>query len=214
MKAGSQIPRLSLPDRADRSVALFEKGDDFTILYFYPKDDTPGCTLEAQGFNRLLPLFLKRRARIVGISGGDARSKEKFCKKFGLEITLLSDTDFSLSKRLGAYGRKVFMGREYLGVLRKTFIFDGSGKLIKSYDTVKPEEHPEEVLKFIESVATKGGSTSSRKASAKPTAPTAGKKKTPAAKPAKKAASKGIKKPGKAAAKKKRPSQAKSSRKG
>ncbi|NDC36933.1 MAG: thioredoxin-dependent thiol peroxidase [Proteobacteria bacterium] len=151
LKIGSKAPSFALPDQTGAQRTLKDVAAEYTVLYFYPKDDTPGCTLEAREFSQHAAAFKKLGAQIVGVSGGDARSKEKFCEKYGLRVMLLADTDFAVAKKFGVYGKKKFMGREYMGILRQTFVLDNAGKLIKQFPEVSPQGHAEEVLEFLRS---------------------------------------------------------------
>lgn len=155
LKVGQTAPRFSLKDKDGKPHSLSEAKADYTVLYFYPKDDTPGCTLEAKEFSELLPKFKSRNVRVVGISGGNEKSKTTFCKKHALKVPLLSDTNFKVAKSYGAYGAKKFMGRSFKGIFRKTYLVDSSGKIAKVFPTVKPEGHAEEVLAAIEELETK-----------------------------------------------------------
>jgi peroxiredoxin Q/BCP len=143
-------PSFSLPDQNGNSFTLREVSSPYTVVYFYPKDDTPGCTIEAKEFNQALSKFHKRNITVVGISGGDVRSKEKFCGKYKLKVPLLADVSFEVAKKFGAYGKKSFMGRSYEGVLRRTYVLDKSKRIIKEFGSVKPAGHADEVLSFIE----------------------------------------------------------------
>jgi peroxiredoxin Q/BCP len=149
LKVGAKAPSFNLPDQEGKKRGLKNLGGDYVVLYFYPKDDTPGCTVEAREFSNNISAFKRLGASVVGVSGGDVKSKDKFCQKHGLEITLLADTDFEVAKSYGAYGKKKFMGREYMGILRKTFVLDKLGKLVQLYADVKPEGHAEQVLEFL-----------------------------------------------------------------
>lgn len=119
------------------------------VVYFYPKDDTPGCTIETKGFDSYLPKFISTKTAVIGISGGDNKSKEKFCKKYKLKLPLLSDPNNKVAKAYGAFGDKVFMGRKFKGILRNTYILDEKNKLIKKFEKVSPDGHAAEVLDFI-----------------------------------------------------------------
>ncbi len=150
IKEGDAAPGFTLMDKDNEEHALDKVSSRFIILYFYPKDNTPGCTLEAKGFEELLPEFEKLDAKVIGISGGDEQSKEKFCKKQGLKsLLLLADKDFEVSKAYGVYGEKKFMGRTFEGISRTTFILGRDHKVLKAYNKVKPIPHPKEVLEFI-----------------------------------------------------------------
>ena len=182
IRAGQKAPNFKLNDKDGGVHQLQSPGADFTVLYFYPKDSTPGCTLEAQEFTATLKDFKARGARVIGVSGGDGSSKAKFCSKYKLNVPLVSDTDFKVAKSFGAYGDKKFMGRSFKGIFRKTFILDSKGTVVKVFESVKPEGHATEVLKAIDAMTRTGGTT--KKAVAKKAAT----KKTPVKKaPVKKA---------------------------
>ena len=146
---GEQASDFSLRDKDGEIHSLHEVNSNFVIVYFYPKDNTPGCTIEAKDFSRDIGEFKKLNTTIIGISGGDEKSKTKFCEKQNLKILLLSDSDFSVSNNYGVYGEKSFMGRKYMGISRWTFVLNKNHKIIKIYDKVKPGIHSKEVLEFI-----------------------------------------------------------------
>ena len=149
LKEGEQAPDFSLRDKDSNIHSLSEINSDYVLIYFYPKDSTPGCTIEAQEFSKDIEEFNELNTNIIGISGGDEKSKTKFCEKHNLKILLLSDSDFSVSNNYGVYGEKSFMGRKYMGISRWTFVLNKDHKIIKIYDKVKPAEHSQEVLEFI-----------------------------------------------------------------
>jgi len=149
LSEGKKAPAFNLKDKDGQAHRLSELLGEYTVLFFYPKDNTSGCTIEANGFQKLAKDFRKLKTTIVGISGGDEKSKEKFCKKNGLTIPMLSDTDFTVSEKYGIYGENKFMGRTYMGIKRITFVLDSKGKIIKIFDKVKPVDHPKEVIDFI-----------------------------------------------------------------
>lgn len=156
LKQGDVPPDFSLKDKDGKLHSLKGLNSTYVILYFYPKDDTPGCTLEANLFNKKLEEFKKLKTTVIGISGGDEESKKKFCQKYGLNFALLSDPDYSVCKEYDSYGEKSFMGRKYFGILRTTFILhhhylskNKDYKIIKIFENVKPEGHAEEVYNFI-----------------------------------------------------------------
>ncbi len=142
----------NLKNREGKSFSLKDLKGDFKVVYFYPKDDTSGCTVEAQEFTRDLDKYKKLKTAVVGISGGDKNTKRKFIDKYNLKVLLLSDSDFSVCKKYGVYGEKSFMGRKFLGIKRTTFALDKDNKIIKIYENVKPEGHSQDVLKFINSI--------------------------------------------------------------
>ena len=123
------------------------------VVYFYPKDDTPGCTREACAFRDAGPVFSGRKVEIIGVSPDSDASHEKFRLKHNLPFGLAADTDHSISKAYGAWGPKKFMGREYEGVHRVTFLVDSDGKIAKVYPKVKPLEHPVEIAADLENMS-------------------------------------------------------------
>ena len=141
--------QFKLKDKDGKTWSLKDFDEDFLVLYFYPKDNTPGCTIEARDFQKSLGQFKRLSAKVIGISGGDEKTKTKFCDKHRLKFLLLSDTDFSVSKKYGVYGKKKFMGREYMGISRQTFVIDKKRNIIKVFEKVKPLGHAKEVLEFL-----------------------------------------------------------------
>jgi peroxiredoxin Q/BCP len=146
LKVGDKAPKFNLMDKEGKEHGVGLDKSDYLVLFFYPKDNTPGCTLEAQGFSAALKDFSRRKAKVIGISGGDRKTKDKFCVKYDLMVALVSDTEFSVAKAYGVFGDKKFMGRVYKGIFRTTFIVDKSGKIAHIFDDVKPDGHAEEVL--------------------------------------------------------------------
>lgn len=152
IKEGDTAPAFGLRDKDGKEWRLADSEADYVVVFFYPKDNTPGCTIEAKEFSAALAKFKKLKTELVGISGGDDKSKEKFCNKHNLEVLLLSDTDFSVAKSFDAYGEKSFMGKKFQGIHRVTFVIDKNKKIIKVYEKVKPEGHAEEVIEFLTSL--------------------------------------------------------------
>ncbi len=151
MNIGEIAPDFILKDRLNQEHQL-SGIKKIKVLYFYPKDNTPGCTIESKGFSSMLDDFENLNATVIGVSGGDNKSKEKFCALHNLKHVLLSDTDFYVSKKYGVYGEKSFRGKKYLGISRITFILDKNNKILKIYDPVKALGHAKEVLNFIKSL--------------------------------------------------------------
>ena len=116
------------------------------MIYFYPKDFTPGCTTEADEFSKDYNKFKKSGIEIVGISPDDVNSHKKFCEKMGIRYVLLADTDKEVSKKFGVWAKKKFMGREYMGVIRSTFLVNEKGKVFKVFPKVKAAGHSKQVL--------------------------------------------------------------------
>ena len=122
------------------------------VLYFYPKDDTPGCTVEACSFRDNVKKIENLNAVVLGVSPDDEKSHDKFIQKFKLPFKLVPDTDKKISQAYGVWGEKSFMGKKYMGVNRSTFLIAPDGKIEKVYEKVKPEAHAAEVLEFLNSV--------------------------------------------------------------
>lgn len=116
------------------------------ILYFYPKDNTPGCTIEAVGFRDSDEKLRQAGAVVLGVSPDSVKSHKGFCNKFNLPFTLLSDSDHAVCELYGVWGKKKLMGREYFGVLRTTYLVDENGLIDKVYENVKPDKHSQEIL--------------------------------------------------------------------
>ncbi|MGH7197365.1 MAG: thioredoxin-dependent thiol peroxidase [Candidatus Omnitrophota bacterium] len=150
LKEGGRAPGFRTAASNGQTISLEDyKGKSRVVLYFYPKDDTPGCTVEACSFRDNLPSFQKTGAVVLGVSPDGADSHGKFVKKFKLPFILLSDEDKQIAKDYGVWAKKNFMGREYMGVLRTTFIIGKDGRIEKIYEKVKPLGHAKEVLEFI-----------------------------------------------------------------
>ena len=139
----------SLPDQNGKFHRLSDYHGQFVVLYFYPKDDTPGCTKESCGFRDSLELFQEKGAVILGISKDTVASHKKFAKKFKLNFTIFADVDKKVIKEYKAWGKKSFMGRTFEGTLRKTYLIDKKGEIIKIYENVNPLIHPQEILKDL-----------------------------------------------------------------
>lgn len=147
---GTQAPSFHLEDKDGNKVRLNKIDSKYTIIYFYPKDNTPGCTIQAKKFTAKKAELEKLGATIIGISGGDQKSKTKFCEKNELDILLLSDPDFKVSDAYGVYGEKSFMGKKFMGIARTTFILDENKKIIHVYEQVKPSENADDIIAFLQ----------------------------------------------------------------
>jgi len=145
-KEGSAAPNFAAKDANGETVRLKDLRGQKVVLYFYPKDDTPGCTKEACSFRDAFADFKKRDIKVLGVSTDSEASHKKFAAKYKLPFTLLADPDHSIADAYGVYGEKKFMGRTYMGVKRITFLIDEKGKVKKVFEKVKPEEHAREVL--------------------------------------------------------------------
>jgi len=146
LKVGDKAPGFTVDTSGGAKLSLADYLGKNVILYFYPKDDTPGCTKEACAFRDGYADFKKRGAVVLGVSPDPVKSHDKFVKKFQLPFTLLADTDKKIVEAYGVWGEKVFMGRKYLGTHRVTFLIGPDGKIKKIWPKVKPEEHAAEVL--------------------------------------------------------------------
>jgi len=146
LKTGERAPDFSLPDQNGATVALKELKGKQIVLYFYPKDDTPGCTKEACDFRDVEAQILRAGGVILGVSLDGKDSHQKFVKKFGLPFSLLSDEDATVSKAYGVYKEKNLYGRKYWGIERSTFVIDPNGKLKAIFRKVKVDGHDDEVL--------------------------------------------------------------------
>ncbi|HEX5219184.1 MAG TPA: thioredoxin-dependent thiol peroxidase [Verrucomicrobiae bacterium] len=146
LKEGDKAPDFSAPTNGGGTISLSELKGKNVILYFYPKDDTPGCTKEACAFRDDFAAFKKKGAVILGVSADSVKAHDKFVKKFELPFPLLADEDKKIVEAYGVWGQKSFMGRKYMGIHRVTFLIGPDGRIRKIWPKVKPEEHAEEVL--------------------------------------------------------------------
>jgi thioredoxin-dependent peroxiredoxin len=149
LKEGDKAPAFSAPTNGGGTVSLSDLKGKPVILYFYPKDDTPGCTKEACGFRDHFAEFRKKGAVVLGVSIDPVKSHDKFVEKFKLPFILLADEEKKIVQAYGVWGEKTFMGRKYMGTNRVTFLIGPDGKIRKIWPKVKPEEHAEEVLAVL-----------------------------------------------------------------
>ncbi len=150
MKEGEKAPDFSLNDQNGNEHTLSQYEGKWVLLYFYPKDDTPGCTKEACSLRDAMPDFKKLDAIVLGISCDTEKSHKKFVEKYTLPFTLLADTDKKVVKLYDVWGQKKFMGREYDGIFRTSFLIDPAGSIAKMYENVKPELHAQEVVNDLQ----------------------------------------------------------------
>ena len=143
---GDIAPDFTVRDQTGADVKLSDLRGQRVVLYFYPKDDTPGCTKQACSLRDGFSVFEEKDIKVLGVSMDDEKSHQKFIQKYQLPFTLLVDTDHSIADAYGSYGEKQFMGKTYMGVLRKTFLIDEAGKIVKIFSQVKVDEHTDEVL--------------------------------------------------------------------
>lgn len=146
LNVGEAAPDFALPSDAGEIVRLADLRGRRVVLYFYPKDDTSGCTKEACAFRDTRPAFEDRDVVVLGVSPDDVASHEKFRDKYDLNFPLLADADHAVAEAYGAWGKKKMYGREYEGILRSTFVIGPDGRLEKIYRKVKPAEHAEQIL--------------------------------------------------------------------
>ena len=145
-----QAPTFQLLDQHGVSHSLKEYSGKWLVLYFYPKDDTPGCTKEACNFRDGREEFVKRGVAIVGVSKDSVAAHKKFADKYHLDFTLLSDPTHTMIEAYGAWGKKKFMGREFTGIMRNTLIISPKGEIVKEYKNVNPITHSQEILKDLD----------------------------------------------------------------
>ena len=151
LKVGDKAPEFKLKDSFEREVSLSDFKGKRIILYFYPKDNTPGCTLETKDFSLLYKKFKSLKYEIVGISKDNMESHIKFKKKFKVPFQLLSDEKIEVQKKYGIWGPKSFMGKKFMGTIRSTIVIN-KGKITKVWSNVRVKDHAKEVLNFIKSL--------------------------------------------------------------
>ena len=149
ISAGVPAPDFILLDESGTQRRLSDYRGQTVVLYFYPKDDTPGCTTEACNFRDDYSAYSDAGVVILGVSADSVKSHEKFRKKYGLPFPLLADEDHAVCEQYGVWGEKQFMGRNYKGVLRTTFLIDPNGKVKRVFEKVKPSDHSAEMLAAI-----------------------------------------------------------------
>jgi len=153
LQQGGQAPDFRLEDQNGTAHTLSDYKGTWVVLYFYPKDDTPGCTAEACAFRDEFAAFQKNGIVVLGVSIDSAQRHAKFIAKYNLPFTLLADTEKAVVAQYGVWGKKKFMGREYMGTNRVSFLIDPDGKIIKVYPKVKPADHARQVLEDYDMVS-------------------------------------------------------------
>jgi thioredoxin-dependent peroxiredoxin len=147
---GDVAPTFTLPASTGDTVSLRQfRGKTPVVLYFYPRADTPGCTVEACGFRDALPRYDKAKVAVLGVSPDPLKDVTKFAKKFDLNFPLLADADHSACERYGVWREKSMFGRRYMGAARVTFVIDRQGRIAHVFEKVKPEGHEQEVLEWM-----------------------------------------------------------------
>ena len=146
LKEGNKAPAFSLQDQHEETHKLSDYKGQWVLVYFYPRDNTPGCTKEACGIRDQWPAFKKLKIQVFGVSGDSVASHAKFADKFDLPFILLSDPDRKMIEKYGALREKNMYGKKYLGIHRMSILIDPKGKIAKIYEKVKPVEHADEIL--------------------------------------------------------------------
>ena len=152
IKENTKAPIFKLPSTNKKDYSLKNSLGNYVIIYFYPKDDTPGCTLETNDFNKLLPKFKKLNCEILGISKDNLKSHNKFRDKYKIKFDLLADEEIKVLKKYKVWAKKKFMGREFMGIVRTTFLIDKKGKILKVWENVKVKDHAKEVLDTLTNI--------------------------------------------------------------
>ena len=152
LKVDTKAPPINLNSTNGSTYTLKDSIGKYAVLYFYPKDDTPGCTIETNDFNKLLPKFIKLNCDVFGISKDNLKSHDKFREKYKIKFDLLSDVELIILKKYKVWAKKKFMGREFMGIVRTTFLIDPNGKIIKIWDKVKVKDHAKEVLNTLKDI--------------------------------------------------------------
>ncbi len=155
IKENTKAPIFKLPSTNKKEYSLKDSIGNYVIIYFYPNDDTPGCTIETNDFNKLLPKFKKLNCEILGISKDNLKSHNKFRDKYKIKFDLLADEELKVLKKYKVWGKKKFMGREFMGIIRSTYLIDKKGKILKVWDNVKVKDHAKEVFKTLQNIINK-----------------------------------------------------------
>ena len=151
LKLNQKAPIFKLPSTSG-NILKIDKIKKYIILYFYPKDDTPGCTLESRDFNKLNSVLKKNKTLVFGISKDSIDSHKKFKKKYKLKFDLLSDEKLNVIKKYGVWGPKQFLGKKYMGIIRTTFLISPKGKILKIWPNVRVKDHAKEVLAELKKI--------------------------------------------------------------
>jgi|TARA_B100001063_G_scaffold218515_1_gene221945 peroxiredoxin Q/BCP len=152
LKINTKAPNFILPSTSKEKYSLKDSLGKYVVIYFYPKDDTPGCTIETNDFNKLLSKFKKLNCEVYGISKDNIKSHDKFREKYKIKFDLLADEEIKVLKKYKVWGNKKFMGREFMGIIRSTFLIDKKGKILKVWDNVKVKDHAKEVLDILKNI--------------------------------------------------------------
>jgi peroxiredoxin Q/BCP len=149
---GKKAPAFSLTDQDGKTHRLADYAGRPVVMYFYPKDDTPGCTKESCAFRDNLPKFKKSKAAVLGISILDEASKKRFADKFDLNFPLLADAGHEVAEKYGVWQKKSLYGRQFMGIVRTTYLIGGDGKVARRWDSVKVDGHAEDVLAAVQAL--------------------------------------------------------------
>ena len=155
LKINSKAPTFIAPSTTINHYSLKDSIGKYVVLYFYPKDDTPGCTIETNDFNKLLSKFKKLDCEVYGVSKDNLKSHDKFRDKYKIKFDLLSDEDLKVLNKYKVWGKKKFMGREFMGIIRTTYLIDKKGKVLKVWNNVKIKNHAKEVLDTLTNITKK-----------------------------------------------------------
>ena len=155
IKENIKAPMFKLPSTNKKNYSLKDTLGKYVVIYFYPKDDTPGCTIETNDFNKLLPKFKKLNCEVLGVSKDSLKSHDKFRDKYKIKFDLLADEKLEVLKKYKVWGKKKFMGREFMGVIRSSILIDKKGKILKVWDNVKVKGHAKEVLETLNNIIKK-----------------------------------------------------------
>jgi thioredoxin-dependent peroxiredoxin len=150
VEAGDKAPAFALEDQDGKTHRLKDYAGRPVVLYFYSKDDTPGCTKESCAFQDNLPRFKKSKAAVLGVSVLNSASKARFADKYGLKFPLLADEDHAVMEKFGVWQEKSMYGKKYMGVARTTYLIGSDGKVVKRWDGVKVDGHAEDVLAAVQ----------------------------------------------------------------
>ena len=155
LKEKTKAPNFKLPSTSKENYSLKDSIGNYVVVYFYPKDDTPGCTIETNDFNKLLTKFKKLECEVYGVSKDSLKSHDKFRHKYKIKFNLLADEELKVLKKYKVWGKKKFMGREFMGIIRTTFLIDKHGKIIKIWENVKVKDHAKKVLETLKEITKK-----------------------------------------------------------
>jgi peroxiredoxin Q/BCP len=150
VQEGTAAPEFELTSDAGETVSLASLRGSPVVLYFYPKDDTPGCTAQACGIRDAFAEFRAKGAVVLGVSPDDEASHVEFRDKYSLPFTLLADPDHAVAERYGVWGEREYKGRKYMGIARTTFLIDAEGKVAKVFEKVNPQTHADDVLAALD----------------------------------------------------------------